>query len=81
MIFLNCCDPAWVKLRNEKERAVRITLRRKNVRYVDGGQVMAKKGCWSLLKGGFIVNVSAPVDISFKVKLYIIVSSSVDSHN
>ncbi|XP_009102314.1 endo-1,4-beta-xylanase 4 [Brassica rapa] len=57
---------AWVKLRNEKERAVRITLRGKNVRYVDGGQVIAKKGCWSLLKGGFIVNVSAPVDIFFK---------------
>ncbi|KAG2323038.1 hypothetical protein Bca52824_016251 [Brassica carinata] len=55
---------AWIKLRNEKERAVRITLRGKNVRYFDGGQVMAKKGCWSLLKGGFIVNVSAPVDIS-----------------
>ncbi|XP_013594464.1 PREDICTED: endo-1,4-beta-xylanase A [Brassica oleracea var. oleracea] len=57
---------AWVKLRNEKKRAVRITLRGKNVRYVDGGQVMAKNGCWSLLKGGFIVNVSAPVDIFFK---------------
>ncbi|KAJ0233439.1 Endo-1,4-beta-xylanase 4 [Hirschfeldia incana] len=57
---------AWVKLKNEKEITVRITLRGKNVRYIDGGQVMAKKGCWSLLKGGFIVNVSAPVDISFK---------------
>lgn len=65
-------------MRNEKKRAVRITLRGKNVRYVDGGQVMAKNGCWSLLKGGFIVNVSAPVDIFFKVKLYIIVSLFVE---
>ncbi|KFK39976.1 hypothetical protein AALP_AA3G313800 [Arabis alpina] len=57
---------AWIKLRNENERLVRVTLRGKNVRYIDGGHVMAKKGCWSLLKGGFIINVSVPFDIFFK---------------
>ncbi|CAH2051938.1 unnamed protein product [Thlaspi arvense] len=57
---------AWVKLRNEYQRTVRITLRGKNIRNLHGGQVMARKGCWSLLKGSFIVDVSVFVDIFFK---------------
>lgn len=31
------------------------------------GWVVAKSGCWSMLKGGLIVNSSGPVDLYFEV--------------
>nr|KYP75278.1 Endo-1,4-beta-xylanase [Cajanus cajan] len=33
-----------------------------------GGQVIAKHGCWTLLKGGIVANFSSPVEIFFKSK-------------
>ncbi|CAA7058681.1 unnamed protein product [Microthlaspi erraticum] len=43
-----------------------MTFRGRNIRYVDGGQVMAKKGCWSWLKGGLTVDHSVHVNIFFQ---------------
>lgn len=56
-----------MKLRNVNKEKVGMTLRRKNRRNVYGGEVMAKKGCWSLLKGSIIADFSGPIDIFFKV--------------
>nr|AAQ65190.1 At2g14690 [Arabidopsis thaliana] len=57
---------AWVKLRNESQRKVGMTFSEKNGRNVFGGEVMAKRGCWSLLKGGITADFSGPIDIFFE---------------
>ncbi|XP_010488907.1 PREDICTED: uncharacterized protein LOC104766677 [Camelina sativa] len=57
---------AWIKLRNENQGKVGMILRRDNGRKVYGGEVMAKKGCWSMLKGGINADFSGPIDIFFK---------------
>lgn len=31
--------------------------------------IVAKSGCWTMLKGGFTVNVTEPVDLRFEVSL------------
>ncbi|KAL9840746.1 Endo-1,4-beta-xylanase 4 [Arabidopsis thaliana] len=65
---------AWVKLRNESQRKVGMTFSEKNGRNVFGGEVMAKRGCWSLLKGGITADFSGPIDIFFEVKELIVCS-------
>ncbi|CAN7015749.1 unnamed protein product [Brassica rapa subsp. trilocularis] len=57
---------AWVKLRGGNDKKVGIVFRSESGRLVHGGEVRAKQGCWSLLKGGIVPNVSGPVDIFFK---------------
>ncbi|CAA0361567.1 unnamed protein product [Arabidopsis thaliana] len=57
---------AWVKLRNESQRKVGMTFSEKNGRNVFGGEVIAKRGCWSLLKGGITADFSGPIDIFFE---------------
>jgi hypothetical protein len=37
---------------------------------VRGGHVIAKHGCWSLLKGGIVANFSCPAEILFEVKWF-----------
>lgn len=66
--FLKLCDSAWVKSGNENQRKVGMTLRWKHGRNIFGGEVMAKKACWSLLKGGITADLSGPIHIFFKVK-------------
>jgi len=68
------CESAWVKLRNESQRKVGMTFSEKNGRNVFGGEVMAKRGCWSLLKGGITADFSGPIDIFFEVKELIVCS-------
>ncbi|CAN6915833.1 unnamed protein product [Brassica oleracea] len=57
---------AWVKLRGGNDKKVGVVFRSENGRLVHGGEVRAKQGCWSLLKGGIVPNVSGPVDIFFE---------------
>jgi len=38
--------------------------------FVRGGHVIAKHGCWSLLKGGIVANFSSPAEILFEVKWF-----------
>ncbi|CAA7025209.1 unnamed protein product [Microthlaspi erraticum] len=57
---------AWVKLREGKNKNVGLVFRTEDGRLVHGGEVRAKQGCWSLLKGGIVPNVSGPVDILFQ---------------
>ncbi|CAH8355161.1 unnamed protein product [Eruca vesicaria subsp. sativa] len=57
---------AWVKLREENDKKVGVVFRSESGRLVHGGEVRAKQGCWSLLKGGIVPNASGPVDIFFK---------------
>lgn len=35
---------------------------------IRGGHVIAKHGCWTLLKGGIVANYSSPAEILFEVK-------------
>lgn len=39
---------------------------------ISAGWVMAKEGCWSMLKGGIVVNVSGPANLVFEVIFMII---------
>lgn len=38
---------------------------------VKGGHVIAKYGCWSLLKGGIVAKFSSPAEILFEVKWFL----------
>jgi hypothetical protein len=37
---------------------------------IHGGHVIAKQGCWSLLKGGIVANFSTPAEILFEVNYF-----------
>lgn len=57
-------------MRGGNDKKVGVVFRSENGRLVHGGEVRAKQGCWSLLKGGIVPNVSGPVDIFFEVQHY-----------
>ncbi|CAH8329622.1 unnamed protein product [Eruca vesicaria subsp. sativa] len=57
---------AWVKLREGNNKKVGVVFMSENGKLVHGGEVRAKQGCWSLLNGGIVPNVSGPVDIFFE---------------
>ncbi|XP_019089277.1 PREDICTED: uncharacterized protein LOC104729865 [Camelina sativa] len=57
---------AWVKLRKGNDKKVGVVFRTENERLVHGGEIRAKQGCWTLLKGGIVPDVSGPVDIFFE---------------
>lgn len=57
-----------MKLREGKDKNVGVVFRTENGRLVHGGEVKAKQGCWSLLKGGIVPDVSGFVYILFQVQ-------------
>ncbi|VVB10463.1 unnamed protein product [Arabis nemorensis] len=57
---------AWVKLREGNDKKVGVVFKTENGRLVHGGEVRAKQGCWSLLKGGIVPDVSGLVNIFFE---------------
>lgn len=57
-----------MKLREGNKKKVEVVFRTENGRLVHGGEVRAKQGCWTLLKGGIVPDVSGPVDIFFEVQ-------------
>ncbi|XP_065872310.1 endo-1,4-beta-xylanase 5-like [Euphorbia lathyris] len=58
---------AWIQISEESE-TVAVVFRTARGDLMRGGDVMAKHGCWSLLKGGLIAPVSGLVDILFECK-------------
>ncbi|TKY51040.1 Endo-1,4-beta-xylanase C [Spatholobus suberectus] len=58
---------AWFQL-SEGSETVSVIFKTKGSEMVRGGQVMAKHGCWTLLKGGIVANFSSPVEILFESK-------------
>jgi len=53
---------------SEGSDTVSVMFRAKGNELIRGGQVMAKHGCWTLLKGGITANFSSTVEILFEVK-------------
>ncbi|CAO2831469.1 unnamed protein product [Amaranthus hypochondriacus] len=59
---------AWIQL-NEGREVISVRFRRPyGKEYLHGGTVIAKHGCWSMLKGGILANFSGPVHITFETK-------------
>jgi len=65
--FLPSPYSAWFQV-SEGSDTVSVMLKTKESELVRGGQVIAKHGCWTLLKGGIAANFSGPVEILFEVK-------------
>lgn len=75
---------AWFQLR-EGSDIVSVVFKRNGSELVHGGHVIAKHGCWSLLKGGIVANFSSTAEILFEVNwfssyLILHISSSVSLH-
>ncbi|XP_028222219.1 endo-1,4-beta-xylanase 5-like isoform X1 [Glycine soja] len=58
---------AWLQV-SEGSDTVSVMFKTKRNEMVRGGQVIAKHGCWTLLKGGIAANFSSPVEILFESK-------------
>ncbi|GAU36924.1 hypothetical protein TSUD_331970 [Trifolium subterraneum] len=56
---------AWFQL-SEGSDIVSAVFKINGSELVRGGHVIAKHGCWSLLKGGIVANFSSPADILFE---------------
>ncbi|RHN82182.1 putative endo-1,4-beta-xylanase [Medicago truncatula] len=56
---------AWFQL-SEGSDIVSVVFKRNGSELVHGGHVIAKHGCWSLLKGGIVANFSSPAEILFE---------------
>jgi len=67
IVFLPFPYSAWFQV-SEGSDTVSVMFRTKESELVRGGQVIAKHGCWTLLKGGIAANFSSPVEILFEVK-------------
>jgi len=57
---------AWVQI-SEGSETVDVIFKTTHGEWIRGGSVVAKHGCWSLLKGGMIAHLSGPVEIFFVV--------------
>ncbi|KAL7125220.1 hypothetical protein ABFS83_14G102700 [Erythranthe nasuta] len=55
---------AWLQVSNEDAYIVAIF--KTNTSNVYAGWVTAQKGCWSMVKGGLVVNVSGPAELYFE---------------
>ncbi|GER42873.1 Endo-1,4-beta-xylanase C, partial [Striga asiatica] len=58
---------AWVQLKGHSRADVAVMVKT-STGFEIGGWVLAKSGCWSMLKGGFTVNVSGPAELYFESK-------------
>ncbi|XP_027364759.1 endo-1,4-beta-xylanase 5-like [Abrus precatorius] len=58
---------AWFQV-SEGSDTVTVLFKTNGSEVVRGGHVVAKHGCWSLLKGGIVANFSSPAEIFFESK-------------
>ncbi|XP_058739107.1 endo-1,4-beta-xylanase 5-like [Vicia villosa] len=58
---------AWFQL-SEGSEIVSVVFKTNGSELVHGGHVIAKHGCWSLLKGGIVANFSSPAEILFETE-------------
>ncbi|CAN1285003.1 Putative pentatricopeptide repeat-containing protein At5g09950 [Linum perenne] len=57
----------WIQV-SKGSQAVGVVFRTNHGELIPGGEVTAKTGCWSLLKGGIFANFSGPAEILFESK-------------
>ncbi|XP_057426550.1 endo-1,4-beta-xylanase 5-like [Lotus japonicus] len=58
---------AWLQLSKGSE-TVSVVFKIHGSELIRGGHVIAKHGCWTLLKGGLVANFTSPADILFESK-------------
>ncbi|KAA8536000.1 hypothetical protein F0562_028478 [Nyssa sinensis] len=57
------CFSSWVKIKGADSTLIKASLTRDNTTFQSIGTVIAKRGCWSFLKGGFLLD--SPSNLSF----------------
>ncbi|TYG42274.1 hypothetical protein ES288_D12G243400v1 [Gossypium darwinii] len=55
-LFRFLLHPAWIKIQGANSALIRASLKTENRTYNCIGTVLAKNGCWSFLKGGFVLD-------------------------
>ncbi|KAG4126023.1 hypothetical protein ERO13_D10G132401v2 [Gossypium hirsutum] len=50
------CFSTWIKIQGANSALIRASLKIENRTYNCIGTVLAKNGCWSFLKGGFVLD-------------------------
>lgn len=59
------CFSSWVKIEGADSSHVRASLKTNQTTYSCIGSVIAKKGCWSFLKGGFVLTSSSAFSLLY----------------
>ncbi|KAJ4716006.1 Endo-1,4-beta-xylanase [Melia azedarach] len=59
------CFSTWVKIEGANSALIRASLKTENTMYNCIGTVLAKNGCWSFLKGGFLLDSSSNLSLLF----------------
>ncbi|KAL1818856.1 hypothetical protein ACET3Z_013725 [Daucus carota] len=59
---------AWVQASEGSENMITAAFNYSSGAIFEVGTVVASHGCWSMLKGGIVANVTAPAQIIFKVR-------------
>jgi len=66
-------NSAWFQV-SEGSDTISVVFKINGSELVKGGHVIAKYGCWSLLKGGIVAKFSSPAEILFEVKWFLFLS-------
>lgn len=64
---------AWLQVSNGSVDIAAV-LKTTNGSFITAGWVSTQDGCWSMLKGGFVVDVSGPAHLYFEVFLSLFLS-------
>ncbi|KAM1569869.1 hypothetical protein COP1_035080 [Malus domestica] len=64
------CFSSWVKIEGEGSGLIRASLQTENEIYNCVGTALAKHGCWSFLKGGFVLTSPSQLSILFFQNAY-----------
>ncbi|KAB1207500.1 Endo-1,4-beta-xylanase F1 [Morella rubra] len=56
---------SWVKIQGAESALIRASLKAQDATYNCVGTVLAKRGCWSFLKGGFVLSSPSNVSILY----------------
>ncbi|KAG6651594.1 hypothetical protein I3843_06G117500 [Carya illinoinensis] len=59
------CFSSWVKIQGAESALIRASLKTEDTSYDCIGTVLAKRGCWSFLKGGFVLSSTSHLSILF----------------
>ncbi|KAF5443802.1 hypothetical protein F2P56_036329 [Juglans regia] len=59
------CFSSWVKIEGAESALIRASLKTEDTSYDCIGTVLAKRGCWSFLKGGFVLSSTSHLSILF----------------
>ncbi|KAJ4962579.1 hypothetical protein NE237_022518 [Protea cynaroides] len=59
------CFSTWIKINGAHSARIKASLSTENKTYNCIGTVVAKSGCWSFLKGGFVLDSASPRSVLF----------------